>query len=279
MARKARRLQAWWTFFLGPAETNPLLWSTWRPALDGKPACRRAAVAQGAWRPGNLSGPTRDGQSCYPGRVMSGEPVGLSVLVRGLALGFAIAAPVGPIGVLCLRRTLAEGWAVGLASGLGAATADGLYAAVAAFGVTAISGLVLGQQTWVKLVGGAFLCYLGTRAFCARPTERAARPAGKGLLSAYGSMLFLTLSNPPTILIYAALFAGFGAAGGGDGVGSAALLVAGVCLGSALWWLLLSGGVAALRTRFSPRAFQWVNRGSGLVIAAFGVAALWSLAG
>src|SRR5690242_13032805 len=134
----------------------------------------------------------------------------LGYWLRGLLLGFSIAAPVGPIGVLCIRRTLADGRVVGFVSGLGAATADAFYGAVAGFGLTVISALLIEQRFWLRLIGGGFLLYLGVRTVLARPAERAASAGGKGLAGAYGSTLFLTLTNPLTILSFAAIFAGLG---------------------------------------------------------------------
>lgn len=200
------------------------------------------------------------------------------MLLRGLVIGFSIAAPVGPIGVLCIRRTLADGRAVGLAAGLGAATADALYGAVAGFGLTAVSRILVGQQGWFRLLGGVFLCWLGARTFLAPPAAEAARAAsGGGLAGAYVSTLVLTLTNPMTILSFAAVFAGLGVGGAGGGYGAAALLVGGVFAGSALWWLALSGAMGFLREGLTPRGLIWVNRASGTIITGFGLAALLSL--
>jgi threonine/homoserine/homoserine lactone efflux protein len=202
----------------------------------------------------------------------------IGLLLRGLLIGFSIAAPVGPIGVLVIRRTLAEGRVAGLATGMGAATADALYGCVAGFGLTAISGLLLENQLWVRLIGGLFLCYLGVRAFLAAPAERAADAPSSSLLGAYVATLGLTLSNPTTILSFVAILAGLGVGVAGGSYGAAALLVLGVFIGSALWWLLLSGGVNLLRLRLTPGALRWVNRASGLIILGFGTLALGSIA-
>jgi threonine/homoserine/homoserine lactone efflux protein len=198
----------------------------------------------------------------------------ISFLFRGLVIGFSIAAPVGPIGVLCIRRTLTEGRASGLVSGLGAATADAVYGSIAGFGLTLISGFLVAQQTWLRLIGGAFLCYLGIRTLLAAPAEGAAPVKENGLVGAYASTLFLTLTNPLTILSFAAIFAGLGLASTSGNYVSAAILVLGVFIGSAAWWLLLSGGVSLLRSRFGARAMRWVNRISGGIITIFGVLAL-----
>jgi threonine/homoserine/homoserine lactone efflux protein len=135
--------------------------------------------------------------------------------LKGLLLGFSIAAPVGPIGLLCIQRTIANGRRSGLVTGLGAATADGLYGAVAAFGLTTISGFLVGQQIWLRLIGGLFLLYLGSRTFLSKSAERAASSIHKNLFRDYASTVFLTITNPMTILSFAAVFAGLGLASTG----------------------------------------------------------------
>jgi threonine/homoserine/homoserine lactone efflux protein len=201
----------------------------------------------------------------------------IHLLLRGILIGLSIAAPVGPIGVLCIRRTLTEGRAAGFASGLGAATADAIYGSIAGFGLTFLSGLMVDQQAWIRLVGGLFLCYLGVRAFFAEPAEGAESAQGRGLWSAYGSTFLLTLTNPMTILAFAAIFAGLGVAEADRDYASAALLVLGVFGGSVLWWFALSTIAGLFRGRLDIRTLRWVNRASGVVVAGFGVAALVSL--
>lgn len=199
---------------------------------------------------------------------------------RGILIGLAIAAPVGPIGILCIRRTLASGRLVGFVTGMGAATADGTYGAVAAFGLTLISALLLREQAWVRLVGGLALGFLGLRTIfsaVASTPARASAEAKRSLLAAYASTVFLTLTNPTTILSFAAVFAGLGLVGTGGRGTLAAALVLGVFGGSTLWWLVLSMGVSLLRGWFTPERLAWVNRASGLLLLAFGVAALASL--
>lgn len=192
-------------------------------------------------------------------------------------IGFSIAAPVGPIGVLCIQRTLAQGRATGFVSGLGAATADAFYGCIAGFGVTFISSFLVSQQTWLRLVGGMFLLYLGVRTFLSKPAEGPARARGGSLAGAYASTLLLTLTNPMTILSFAAIFAGLGLVSAAGNYLSAVTLVLGVFCGSASWWLLLSTVVSIFRSRINPGAFQWVNRISGIVIAGFGALAVISL--
>jgi len=203
----------------------------------------------------------------------------MGLLFKGIIIGFAIAAPVGPIGVLCIRRTLAEGRTSGFVSGLGAATADAIYGSVAALGLTFVANLLTSGEMWLRLVGGAFLVFLGVRTFLARPVERAASTGKNGLPGAYASTLFLTLTNPTTILSFAAIFAGLGAGSAGGDVPSAMLLVLGVFVGSAFWWLVLSGITGLFRARLSARGLRWVNRISGTVLATFGVLAVSGVGG
>ncbi len=204
----------------------------------------------------------------------------LGNLFRGLVIGFSIAAPVGPIGVLCIKRTLTDGRSAGLSCGMGAASADALYGCVAAFGLTSVSGFLVDQQLWLRLVGGAFLLYLGLRTFRERPAERGAaigEASHGGLARAYSSTFLLTITNPTTILSFAAIFAGLGLVGESAGYASATVLVLGVFTGSALWWLLLSGGVSLFRSKLGLGALRWANRVSGTIIFGFGVAALLSV--
>lgn len=203
----------------------------------------------------------------------------ISYFLRGLLIGFAIAAPVGPIGVLCIRRTLAEGRAYGFVSGLGAATADAAYGFVAGFGLTFISAFLVSQSLWLRLIGGLFLLYLGVRTFLTRPAGSTPEKERNrlGLVGAYTSTLALTLTNPTTILSFAVVFAGLGLASGSSDYLAATIMVVGVFLGSAAWWLILSGGVSLLRGKFNPTAIWWVNRISGILIVCFGAASLLSL--
>ncbi len=194
----------------------------------------------------------------------------MSSLLAGLAAGLAIAASPGPISFLTVRRTLERGWSSGLASGFGVATADAIYAALAAFGVAAVTSVLNGQRRWFELVGGLALVLLGARSALRPPALGSdAAPAGPaGLATMYVSMVGLTLANPPTILSFAAVFAGLGLV-----APYPLLLVVGVMLGSALWWLLVTGVAALVRRRIEPIA-RWIALGSGLLVAGFGAAAI-----
>jgi threonine/homoserine/homoserine lactone efflux protein len=192
---------------------------------------------------------------------------------KGLIIGFSIAAPVGPIGVRCIRRSLEQGTLAGLTAGLGAATADAVYGCIAGFGLTAVSGFLVRQQFWLALVGGGFLCYLGVRTFLSRPAEQAATLGTGSLAATYGTTFLLTLSNPATILSFVAVFAGFGLGQAAD-YAAAIVLVLGVFTGSALWWMILSGGVGLIRNRVSVQWMKAINRLSGCILLAFGLYAL-----
>lgn len=195
---------------------------------------------------------------------------------RGFLIGLAIAAPVGAIGLLCIRRTLAHGRLVGFVTGLGAATADAVYGAIAALGLTSVASFLENAQTPLRLVGGAFLIYLGWRTFVSRPGGPAAAGGQDGLAGMFASTFALTLANPSTIISFAAIFAGLGLAGS-TGVTSALLMVAGVFLGSATWWFILSGGISLLRGAMTPERLVWVNRASGVLIALLGLGAILSV--
>jgi threonine/homoserine/homoserine lactone efflux protein len=198
--------------------------------------------------------------------------------LKGLIIGFVIAAPVGPIGVLCARRTLMLGRRAGFFSGMGAATADAIYGFIAAFGLTFISEFLIDHQFSLRLVGGGLLLYLGIKAFAAKPVKKTDLPrSARHYAGMYTSTFFLTLTNPMTILSFAAVFAGFGLAGTTGSVLSAGVLILGVYLGSAAWWLFLVAIFSLYRKRFQAHQLVWVNRISGTIITASGILALLSL--
>jgi len=200
----------------------------------------------------------------------------LALFLKGLAFGFVLAATVGPMWVLCFRRTLQAGALAGFVSGMGIAVADALYGAVAAFGLTAVSSFLLAQQIWLVLGGGAFLLWLGAKTLLAKPDLIEARAAAtpQSLAAAFFSTLGLTLANPPTILAFVAIFAGLGL-GANPSYAAASLVVLGVFLGSALWWVLLAAAAGALRGRLGLRLLRAINLVSGLTVIGF---ACWQLA-
>ena len=198
----------------------------------------------------------------------------LSGFVQALWIGLAIAAPVGPIGLLVIQRTLNHGRAVGLATGLGAALADAVYGAVGAYGVAALITALQAARVPLALAGGAFLLWLAWRTWAGAPVQRAAPlRAAPGLAASLTATFVLTLSNPATILSFIAIF---GAMAGRAAPSTPATMVLGVFIGSALWWLALSSAMGALRGRFDAAAQRWVSRVSALALAAF---ALWQWLG
>lgn len=201
----------------------------------------------------------------------------MDVFLKSFIIGFSIAAPVGPIGVLCIRRTLTGGRTAGILSGLGAATADMLYACLAVFGVRVVVNILLGQQMWLRLGGGIFLGYLGVRTLLERPARQAAAFKPNSLAGNYFSTFLLTLSNPMTIISFSAVIAGLGMVSSKPGIDLSLLLIMGVFTGSACWWLLLSGVVHLFRARLSPQIYTWVNRISGAVILLFGVLSIYGV--
>ena len=192
--------------------------------------------------------------------------------VRGAVIGLSVGAPLGPVGLVCLRRMLTQSAAAGLASGLGAATADAMFGAITGFGLTFITGPLEEHQEWLAVIGGLVLCVLGVRFMLSHPQLGVERVGRTGLLRAYTSTLLLTLTSPATVLSFVAMFAALGAVTRGRL--SVGLLCAGVFAGSAFWWIALATAAGALRHHITPTGLMWVNRVSGALIAAFGVAVL-----
>ena len=215
--------------------------------------------------------------------------LGIPFLVKGMAVGLSIAAPLGPIGILCINRTLSEGPRMGLICGLGAAAADALYALAGTVALSVIGQWIIDDRTLLRIIGGIFLVYLGARTFMrpavlAPPRGRATTLLPPGAHAAFMSTFLLTLANPITMLSFAAVFAGLGAAPVGKVPGviqgadsAAAALVLGVFLGSATWWLALSGVIGRLRHYIGVHALTVINRVCGTVLTAFGVYAMASL--
>lgn len=200
----------------------------------------------------------------------------LAILLKGALVGFCLAVPIGPINILCMRKTLAYGRLSGMASGAGAAMADAIYGGVAAFGLHFISEALVGHQMWFRLFGGGLLCYLGYRTFTAKPKEKELNGAPAGILGDALSTFFLTLTNPMTIISFAAIFAAMDLGRTKAGLLGPAMLVAGVFWGSMAWWTVLAGLVGLLRDRLGAQGIKWANRASGALIASFGLVSMLS---
>jgi threonine/homoserine/homoserine lactone efflux protein len=199
------------------------------------------------------------------------------LLVQGVLIGFVVAVPVGPLGLLCINRALMLGPLLGLYSGLGVATADALAAGIAALGISLVSGFLTDHQIAFRLIGGVFLFYLGVTIYRTKPKQLAPPSKVNSLLAAYATTLFLTFSNPVTILSFIAIYAGWHVESLAGDYLAAAMLTLGVFIGSALWWVALFVGLTAFRDRFTLRLLGWIHRVSGALIAGFGVVVLLSL--
>ena len=194
-------------------------------------------------------------------------------LLKGLLIGFSIAAPVGPIGVLCIRRTISNGRMAGFLSGLGAATADAFYGAIAVFGLTVISTFLITYHVWIQAVGGFFLLYLGIKTLISKSAIESTE-VKKSNIGFYGSTFFLTITNPMTILSFVAVFAGLGLANATYNFSVSVLTVLGVFIGSSIWWFILSAGVGLLKNKFNTKGLRIVDVLAGLIIIGFAILAL-----
>jgi len=195
----------------------------------------------------------------------------IGAIAKGFLAGAAIAAPVGPVGLLCIHRGISSGRATAFLSGLGAATAHGTYALAAALGLSFVSGTVSTHHHLLRAAAGFFLCLLGARILFSRPVDRPAEPTGHGRAGAYASTLLLSLSSPVTMITIAAVFSGAGLPGPGGGTVAALLLASGVFLGSASWWLLLSLGVGWVSSRGVLPSMRVTNRVTGAALLGFGL--------
>lgn len=201
----------------------------------------------------------------------SGKIMDYLLFIQAAIIGLSIAAPVGPIGVLCMQRTLQNGVKVGLACGLGAATADGIYGAIGVFGLTAVIQLFTSLAKPMAVCGGGFLLWMGFRLLTTKEVaDKAAVLAfGSGIVSAFISTMLLTLANPMTILSFVAVFSALSGAVVVDG-GAAATMVFGVFAGSSLWWLMLSMAVSVVRHKIDGKALRGISKAAGLVLVLFG---------
>ena len=199
----------------------------------------------------------------------------LVFLLKGIAVGLVIAVPVGPVGIMCVRRTIFEGKLAGLVSGLGAATADALFGCIAAFGLTFVSDWLIGYHQWLRIAGGCYLLYVGGAALLAEPeAKQSSEPDAEGLLRDFLSTFALTLTNPITILAFLGIFSALGLTGEDATFARAAVMVIGVWLGSLLWWLALTLGLGSFFRSVEARHLKWINRASGIILLLSGAGLL-----
>ncbi len=201
----------------------------------------------------------------------------IALFFKGIAVGFLVSTPVGPIAVLCIQRTLNQGKIHGMVSGLGAATADVIYSLIAVFGLTFITNFLIKEQIWLRLGGGIFLCYMGLRVFRSKPVQQAVSGNNISYIGNYVSAFFLTLANPATFLAFAAIFAGLRLVSAVGHYVSAGLLITGVFIGSGLWWFTLSGVTGIFLEKLGYSKLASLNKISGIIIAGFGLFILLSL--
>ena len=199
--------------------------------------------------------------------------------LKGIAVGFVIAAPVGPVGMMCIHRTIADGKKFGFVTGLGAAIADTLYGCIAAFGLGFLAAELINYQMPLRGFGGVVLCVIGIRALSNRRTPNPAAPKRDQLFRIFVSTFFITVTNPLTILSFVAIFAAIGIAEVREQMGWGIALVAGVFIGSAAWWALLTSIAGIFHKRLDDSSAIWVGRFSGVVILGFGFVLLASLIG
>lgn len=195
----------------------------------------------------------------------------ISILLKGLLAGITIAAPLGPVNLICIQRTLTRGSKNGLISGLGAATADTIYGTIAGFGLTLVSNFLINHQDILRIAGGIFIIILGTRVFFYHTRRKRVDKENVGLLKEFTSTFFLTLTNPVTILAFLGIFAALGLTTTDMTNVKASILVCGVFLGSGIWWTLLSSGVDHFRERFTDKTLHHINQISGVIITLFGI--------
>lgn len=201
----------------------------------------------------------------------------INLLIKGLAVGIAIAAPVGPVALLCIQRALSGGWLAGSASGLGAAAADTLYGSIAAFSLSLIENFLIDHRYQIAIGGGILLCLLGARVLLMKPPRIPERPSNSafGLVGVFLGTFMLTLANPTTVLSFLAIFAAINISAASGDYSAAGLLVMGVFIGSAVWWLCLALGVGVVRHRLDEPILKWIGRASAGLVIGFGIYTLW----
>ena len=201
----------------------------------------------------------------------------LAFLFKGLILGFSVAAPVGPIGVLCINRTIDKSYFSGLVSGLGAATADLIYGLIAGFGLTIISNFLIAQKLWMQIFGLLFLFYVGIKTLFQKPQFESNKVGNKSLVKDYITTFLLTITNPMTVLFFLAVFAGLGLSNAENIKLAPILLVTGVFVGSGIWWLFLSSLTYKLKNKIGNGIIKQINLISGITILMFAIMILYDL--
>lgn len=199
----------------------------------------------------------------------------MNLLWEGALIGFLIAMPVGPIGMMCIRNSLSLGMRYGFMTGMGAAFADAIYGGIAGCGVATLTTFLISYKLLLQIVGGLFLCYLGIKSLRSKEAALHQNTQNSSLLRVFTATLFLTLTNPMTIMSFAGVYTGLGIGFGNGGLVDTLMLTFGVLLGSATWWLMLSSAASLFKNRFDPKRSHWLNRVSGTIFVGFGLTALF----
>lgn len=198
----------------------------------------------------------------------------LELLLRGIVIGLTASVPLGPIGVLCIQRTLSKSHRSGFVSGLGSASADMVFASIALFSLSVVLSFIESHTTLIKAIGGICVTLVGMKIFFTNPAVqiRRNRAGHSNLWQDFLSLFIVTIANPAFILIFVALFAAMGLSAADLGMARSLILIGGVFCGASLWWFVLTSGVSLIRKKFRPRHMLWINRVSGVVIVILGVA-------
>ncbi len=196
------------------------------------------------------------------------------LFIQGIIIGLTLAVPVGPISLVCIHRTVANGRLHGIVSGLGVATADSMYAAVAFLGLTAVSGVIIAHQSLFRLLAGVALVLVGIQVFRSVPAPVSEGNGQGSFLQDYLSLFAIAAANPLTIIFFITILPGFGVVAQGTTLTAAVPFVAGVFFGSALWWFILGGSLGSVRSRLGTGTLRQINRVSGILITCFGAGML-----
>lgn len=199
-----------------------------------------------------------------------------SLLLKGCLIGFSVAMPVGPIGLLCMRNTLTYGMTCGIIGGLGAASADAIYGALAGFGITGVSDFLTTHKAFLQFIGAVFLCYLGITTILSKPSKMKAGLLSSNSMKVFLSTFLLTLTNPMTLFSFAGIFAGLGIGSQSTTINDAMTTTTGVFFGSATWWIILSGTCKYFKRKITDRLSKWFNHVAGCIILCFGIIAFAS---
>ncbi len=198
------------------------------------------------------------------------------ILIRGIIVGFLVAAPVGPLGLLCIRRTLSSGWRTGFVAMIGGAVADGMYGAITALGLTTVSGFFIGNEMWIRTIGGIFLMLIGLRLMRTPVAKTIEQSGAVNVWSDMAESFVAAATNPMTLPALVVIFAATGLATGSElGVFRAITIAVGVFIGFLLWWLALSVFVDAMRGKFTPTLIRNINRVAGIIIIICGLVTFW----